>query len=136
MDETKRRLVIGWLAKAEDDLRVARLLIAVENGLYAAGVYHCQQAAEKALKAWLTGRDIVFPKTHDLEALLHLCRPQEPGFSAYAEHARVLTPLATEFRYPGDVHAPAPEDAREVLRQATELFEYARRLVAEDLARV
>ncbi len=135
MDEAKRRLVLGWLAKAEDDLRVARLLIAEENRLYAAGVYHCQQVAEKVLKAWLTCHDIVFPKTHDLEALLHLCRPQEPGFSAYSEHARDLTPLATEFRYPGDASAPPPERAREILRQATEIFEYTGRLVAADLAR-
>ena len=33
MDEAKRRLVLGWLAKAEDDLRVARLLITEENRL-------------------------------------------------------------------------------------------------------
>lgn len=134
MDEAKRRLVLGWLAKSEDDLRVARLLIAEENRLYAAGVYHCQQAAEKILKAWLTCRDIVFPKTHDLEALLHLCRTQEPGFSAYAEHARVLTPLATEFRYPGDLLSPAPEWAKEILGQATEIFDYTDRLVRLDLA--
>ena len=70
MDEAHRRLVAGWLAKAEDDLRVARLLIAEENRLYGAGAYHCQQAAEKALKAWLAARNIVFPKTHDLETLL------------------------------------------------------------------
>jgi HEPN domain-containing protein len=136
MDEAKRRLVLGWLAKAEDDLRVARLLITEQNCLYAAGAYHCQQAAEKALKAWLTCHDIVFPKTHDLEALLHLCRTQEPGFGAYAEHARVLTPLATEFRYPGDVVSPGPERAREVFGQATEVFEYTSKLIESDLAGV
>lgn len=136
MDEAKRRLVLGWLDKAEDDLRVARLLIAEENRLYAAGTYHCQQAAEKALKAWLTCRDIVFPKTHDLEALLHLCRAREPGFGAYAEHARVLTPLATEFRYPGDMLSPTPERAREVLGQAADLLEYTTKLVRSDLAGV
>ncbi len=83
MVETKRRLVAAWLAKADDDLRVARLLIAEENRLLVAGVYHCQQSAEKALKAWLTCHDCIFPKTHDLETLLHLCRAKEPGFSAY-----------------------------------------------------
>lgn len=134
MDEAKRRLVLAWLVKSDDDLRVARLLILEENALYVAGVYHCQQAAEKAIKAWLTCHDIVYPKTHDLEALLHLCRPQEPGFSAYAEHARVLTPLATEFRYPSDVHSPAPENAREALGQASELVAYASRLVDAALA--
>lgn len=63
MDEAKQRLVLAWLAKADDDLRVARLLILEENALYSAGVHHCQQAAGKAIKAWLTCHDIVFPRT-------------------------------------------------------------------------
>ena len=62
MDEAKRRLVVAWLVKADDDLRVARLLILEENALCAAGVYYCQQAAEKAIKAWLTYLDIISPK--------------------------------------------------------------------------
>lgn len=135
MDEAHRRLVAGWLAKAEDDLRVARLLIAEENRLNAAGAYHCQQAAEKALKAWLTARNVVFPKTHDLETLLHLCRPGEAGFAAYAEQARALTPLATEFRYPGDLFEPTSEQAKVSLQQATDIFAYAARLVRLVLAR-
>jgi len=134
MDNAHRRHIAGWLAKAEDDLRVARLLIAEENRLYAAGAYHCQQAAEKALKAWLTARNVVFPKTHDLETLLHLCRPGEAGFGAYIEQARALTPLATEFRYPGDVFEPTPAQANESLRQATEIVAYAARLVRLELA--
>ena len=63
MYKAKQRLVLAWLAKADDDLRAARLLILEENALHAAGVYHCQQAAEKAIKAWLTCHDILFPKT-------------------------------------------------------------------------
>lgn len=47
-------------------MAVARLLITQERRLYAAAVYHCQQAAEKMLKAWLTHRGVGFPKTHDL----------------------------------------------------------------------
>lgn len=134
MDDAHRRLVAGWLAKAEDDLRVARLLIAEENRLNAAGAYHCQQAAEKALKAWLTARNVVFPKTHDLETLLYLCRPGEAGFGAYVEQARALTPLATEFRYPGDLFEPTSEQAKESLRQAAEIFDYTARLVRLELA--
>ena len=134
MDEVHRRLIAGWLAKAEDDLCVARLLIAEDNRLYAAGSYHCQQSAEKALKAWLTARNVVFPKTHDLETLLHLCRAGDAGFGAYVTQARALTPLATEFRYPGDLFEPTTEQVKESLRQAIEIFEYVARLVRVELA--
>ena len=135
MDETKRSLVLAWLTKGEEDIAVAQLLIEEEKRLFAAGVYHCQQAAEKGLKAWLTCRDLVFPKTHDLEALLHLSIGAQSGFSAYADHARLLTPLATEFRYPGDLLEPAPERARHALGMATELFHYCKEQVRLDLVK-
>ena len=118
MDEAKRSLVRAWLAKADEDLAVARLLIEQERRLLSSGVYHCQQAAEKALKAWLTSRDIVFPKTHDLESLLHLGRAAEPGLAAYLEPAQALTPLATEYRYPGDAVTPSFEEAHQALTDA------------------
>ena len=35
--------------------------------------FHCQQAAEKSLKAYLTWRDEPFEKTHSLVALVGLC---------------------------------------------------------------
>ncbi len=71
MDDAHRRLVAGWLAKAEEDLHVARLLIAEENRLNAAGAYHCQQAAEKALKAWLTARNVVSPYEYRPPSTVH-----------------------------------------------------------------
>lgn len=118
MADAKARLVAGWLAKAEEDISVARLLIRQERRLYSAAVYHCQQAAEKALKAWLTAHETVFPKTHDLELLLHLCAQTEENFSGLGEAAGELTPLATEFRYPGDVNTPSVEDAERALLHA------------------
>lgn len=79
MVEAKRRLILAWIAKAEDDLAVARLLISEEKRLLSAGVYHCQQGAEKMLKAWLTLHDIVFPRTHDLELLVDLGSAGQPN---------------------------------------------------------
>lgn len=134
MNEAKRRLVLAWCAKAENDLLTARLLIEQEQRLLDAGVYHCQQSGEKILKAWLTLDDIVFPKTHDLETLVHLCRNRYPEFSTYAEHARLLTPLATEFRYPGDFNEPSLERARQALHLATELHGHCREYIEKRLA--
>jgi HEPN domain-containing protein len=91
-------LVAAWLEKAQEDLAVARLLIREEKRLLGAGVYHCQQAGEKALKAWLTSSSILFPKTHDLEVLLNLGAGGSPGRPGELEiAARELTPLATIF---------------------------------------
>ena len=60
-----------WLDRARRDLRAVRLLIAGE--VYAEALFHCQQAAEKALKAFLTFHDQPFRKTHDLASLGRQC---------------------------------------------------------------
>lgn len=68
MMDRKQQLVGAWLAKAHSDLDTARLLIRDEKRLLDVAMYHCQQTAEKAIKAWLTAHDLIFPKTHALEA--------------------------------------------------------------------
>ena len=110
-----------WLAKAQSDLATARLLIKGQERYLDTGSYHCQQAAEKAIKAWLTALEVSFVKTHSLEILLRLCIPSEPGFHRFLSHALELTPLATEFRYPGDVFEPSADEADNSLALAEEL---------------
>ena len=64
----------AWLAKAELDLRAADLeLGAPEAGLWADVVFHAQQAAEKALKAFLSFHDRPFRKTHSIEEVGRAC---------------------------------------------------------------
>lgn len=85
----------------------------------ATAVYHCQQAAEKALKAFLTFHDVVFPKTYDLVLLSDFCQSRDVSFQSLAESAEILTPYATLFRYPGECMMPAEPDAREAVDAAT-----------------
>lgn len=63
--------------------------------------FFCQQSAEKYLKARLEESGLRFPKTHDLEQLIHLLIPVEPLWSALMPAARHLTAFAVRFRYPG-----------------------------------
>jgi HEPN domain-containing protein len=106
MNPESRELAQVWLEKARNDLDAARLLIRDENRLLDIAGFHCQQAAEKGLKAWLTAHEIIFPKTHSLINLVGLCRQTNPEFSRFHEHAVALTPLATAFRYPGGAFEP------------------------------
>jgi HEPN domain-containing protein len=81
-------------------------------------VYHCQQAAEKALKAFLTLHDVVFPKTHDLTLLLDRCIDLDAGLETLRDEAELLTPFATAFRYPGPTVEPTVEEVDEALAAA------------------
>ncbi len=105
MDVQTRHEVQQWLFKADHDLRSAQRLMSTENGepLLDTAVYHCQQVAEKAFKAFLTANNTLFPKIHLLLPLLELSREIDSSFSELTEAAELLTPFATEFRYPGDI---------------------------------
>jgi HEPN domain-containing protein len=108
MDESARELVRDWLARAGRDLRSARLLAAADDPPLDIAIYHCQQAAEKSLKAWLQGQDIPFPKTHDLITLVQRASGTHGDFSQLGPAAAALTPYATAFRYPGGAYEPMP----------------------------
>lgn len=114
-------LARAWMAKARSDMATARLLIHGEEKHLDTGSYHCQQAAEKALKAWLTAQEVVFPKTHSLEEILALCTPSNPAFAEFQRQCEELTPLAQEFRYPGDVAEPNSKQAGRALALAEEI---------------
>jgi len=83
MDEAKRREIRQWLIKSQRDIGSARRLMEGQEPYLDTAVYHCQQAAEKALKAFLTARDTTFEKTHNLVALLALYTPFEPDFAQW-----------------------------------------------------
>lgn len=61
--------------------------------------FHCQQAAEKSMKAVLIARKIEFRKTHDLEELLQLIEDNEIEKPENAEDLDELEPFAVAFRY-------------------------------------
>jgi len=100
MDDTKREWVRSWLTKAHSDLRSARALVALDEPATDTAVYHCQQAAEKALKGYLAFRDRPLERTHDLERLLELATALDPAFARLETRAEILNPYATAFRYP------------------------------------
>lgn len=106
----------AWLQKAESDLAAAELCVNAGTALDAA-CFHCQQAAEKSLKAWLVARETTFPFVHDLGKLLTLCSKTTPDFERLRQCALGLTPFAVEMRYDADFW-PAASDAAEALQAA------------------
>ncbi|MCL1931758.1 MAG: HEPN domain-containing protein [Treponema sp.] len=62
--------------------------------------YHCQQAAEKYLKAVLCYNGVIPPKIHVLETLCALCSEFDPSFNQIAKDCAYLSPFAVRARYP------------------------------------
>ena len=110
MDEAKRELIQAWLRRSREDLLSACKLSAEPDPLFGTALYHCQQAAEKALKAALVFHDQAFEKTHDIGALLHLAIPFDGPLSMMVTAANQLSRYAVIYRYPSD--EPEPERAQ------------------------
>ncbi|HRP94634.1 MAG TPA: HEPN domain-containing protein [Rhodocyclaceae bacterium] len=122
MDKELRNEASAWIARAEDDFAAARKLISGDDPLPATAAYHCQQAAEKALKAILAACDQTIPKTHDLRLLTELVAERHRAFAQCMEAAEWLNPFATEFRYPTDAPDPGLADASKALAFAAQIL--------------
>jgi HEPN domain-containing protein len=61
-----KRLTGLWVRKAEDDLVGAKSLARAKPSLNDLICFHCQQSAEKYLKALLQESGAVPPRTHNL----------------------------------------------------------------------
>ena len=117
-DAALRRLVEQWLEKAAADLDAAEQLVTGEGRFRHIVAFHCQQAAEKYLKALLVARQIEFPKTHDISKLLDRVATADAELSARLREADTLTPFGVELRYPSDAPEILPEGEGEALRMA------------------
>jgi len=130
MDEPKRRLIADWLQKASHDICSVERLMQPAPILDTA-VYHCQQAAEKALKGYLASQDVPVQKTHDLTVLVERCIDFDSRFGALVERCEILTPYGTEFRYPGSDAVPRTEDASAALIMARDALALVQRIIDE-----
>ncbi len=127
MDEAKRKWVSAWMRKALSDLQTAEILARPESEHPDTGVYHCQQAAEKALKAFLAFEDLAIKKTHEVDELVALALTKEPAFHSIRDDADVVSPFATRFRYPSIADSdlePTESDFVEALAAARRIYDF------------
>ena len=108
-----------WLRKADNDRRMAEAALLQIPAITEAAAFHCQQAVEKLLKAFLTWREEEFEKTHDLRLLIERCGRHDPAFLDHQDTIEPLTGYAIRFRYPGpeDPSVEAVEAALAVVRE-------------------
>ena len=90
--------------------------------------FHVQQAAEKALKAWLALLGQVYPLRHDLDGLLDMLDSSGVATGFYRELAE-FTPYAVQFRYEGLGPGHDPLDREAALSRAGALVRHVRDLL-------
>ncbi len=96
--------VAEWVSKAEGDfLTAGRELRARKSPNYDAVCFHCQQCAEKYLKAVLQENEKHIPKIHFLLETLALILKFDGSYEFLKVDLEVLEDYAVRFRYPGDL---------------------------------
>lgn len=114
--------VSEWMEYAQTDLRAARLLLPDGAALTRQVGFHAQQAAEKAIKAFLTHRKIGFPFTHSINLLRELV-PDDAAWIRGIEAADRLSEYATTARYPGLELEVARADAESAIQVANDVIQ-------------
>src|SRR5215813_10072203 len=91
-----------WVRKAEADYRGAQRLAGQTPPLHDLVCFHCQQCAEKYLKALLEELGITVVKTHALDQLLTILRPHHPSLQPLRRGLLFLKRFAVDIRYRGE----------------------------------
>ena len=103
-----------WLDLAQQDEASASFLLQMRPLPLEVICFHCQQAAEKLLKAVLAKHGLDIPKTHDLPFLLDLAAVPVPTLAILDQLALDLNDFSVVVRYPS--HIPLEEaDANDAL---------------------
>jgi HEPN domain-containing protein len=111
-----------WMRRASNDLRAAEVDMRASPPLLEDALFHCQQAVEKAMKAFLTFHNQPFRRTHNLEEVGEACIALDGSLQSLVDDAVPLSEYAWAYRYPGPTDAPTPEEADEAYAIAQNVF--------------
>ena len=94
------KTVLEWFYFTDADFDSALILNDAHRKHNQIICYHCQQAVEKYLKAFLCYNGMIPPRLHILETLCALCSEYDAAFNGIAKDCAYLTPFAVNARYP------------------------------------
>ena len=119
---------LRWLTQAKDEFQDADDL-RKRNRFYLA-LFHFQQAAEKALKAYLylKVKSIEVFYTHSIDDLLEMAMDIDPDFKEVAQ-AKKLDKYYVPTRYPNGLPGGVPSRYFDDPKEAEEAMELAKRMI-------
>lgn len=121
--------VLEWMSYAEKDLEAAKFLLQMHPKPLEIICYHCQQSAEKALKALIVHNHKQIKKTHDLLILLQDIRPEINTNSIKLDCAE-LTNYSVITRYPYNFGDHIDENrTNAAINSAEKIFRFAKDLM-------
>ncbi len=120
-------LTAEWVKKVEKDYQLAVRLARSREPFHDQLCFHCQQSAEKYLKALLQELGLPVPRTHNLLALRTLLLPHHVFRRPLRRGLEFLTRFAVGPRYP--LYDATKRQAASALRWAREVRAICRTLL-------
>ena len=113
-----------WLYHAYQDMLAAKMLID-DKRLYGQTVFHCQQAIEKGLKAFLLYKHRKLFDGHNLTWLCKQAAMTDQAFTKWIAKCAILNRFYIETRYPADIPEEISRDlAEDILFAADEMTDF------------
>ena len=122
--DPKLEMTKQWTIRADEDLRLAELIMNDPEPVYWAAAFHAQQCAEKVLKALLTFHNIRAGKTHEIDNLIGLSKPVLAELAQFEDQAGALTAYAVDSRYPMPHGEVGKAEAIKAIETARNIFEF------------
>ncbi|HZH72540.1 MAG TPA: HEPN domain-containing protein [Mariniphaga sp.] len=119
MNKATINFIRQWLVKANEDLLVVHKLTEYEIVATSSVCFHCQQAVEKFLKAFLIANGVDIKKTHSIEYLLSECSEFDNEFTNI--DPKELSDFGVDVRYPGDMYVPNEDETLQYKNLAFEI---------------
>ena len=119
MTPALKAYIESWTNKAEHDLISAQRLLEIKPMILDTACFHCQQAVEKYLKAYLIYNELQIEKTHDIIFLLNQCANFDPIFATI--DPLDINSYAVNGRYPDSNLMPEKEEAETYYQLALQI---------------
>lgn len=109
-----------WMRKSKNDILAAQRLIELEPIILDYACFHCQQAIEKSLKAFLFFNKVDVEKTHNIILLLEQCAQFDAIFNSI--EVGDINNFAVDSRYPDLSDLPELDEANKYYQLALEVY--------------
>ena len=116
MNEALKKYIESWFEKGNNDLLTAQRLIEIEPMILDNACFHCQQAIEKYLKAYLIYNTTEIERTHNINYLLIECAKHDSAFNEI--DVKDISAFAVSIRYPDTVVMPDISEVKEYYQMA------------------
>lgn len=124
MDKQKLDFTKEWIHEGNNDLGLAEFVIENNGKYYDLVCFHCQQSAEKYLKAYIIYLNLYYRKVHNLTYLLDVIKRKREIPEKLIVQAEMLEEYTIDSRYPDHWHDPTLKETKECIEAAKMFKEF------------